>query len=346
MHIKQEDSVPRYILNFDELLQYLNDELTKFIMKSLKEKYPQITTNNIEDLLSEIKSLLPHVQYKTTIKIIGDLTQNSGSILYGTQKIKGKLLDVPPIIKENKVEFKFDKDVYLTSLHFNQTGWKKDDLYSLLVDSRILIDDSFTKEVGEHKYFNKYYLVPAKTPIIFNLNNKSGNSRQVIVDLEYIEKGDPPLPPPPPPLPHVPGVDDIPNEWDVAVVMNWESNSPADIDLHGFIDNKHVYYANTTETDFYLNFDFTSHLNNANPEILSVKGYHDKILKIYVHNFNHVTLHEPIHIKIYGKGSDGNTILKEYDINLEASNTYLYGVCAIDLGNLYINSLHDKKRFR
>ncbi|NFA14920.1 hypothetical protein EXM30_17090, partial [Clostridium botulinum] len=40
------------------------------------------------------------------------------------------LLDIPAIQNDYIEQIKFDKDIYITGLHFNQTGWKKDDRYS------------------------------------------------------------------------------------------------------------------------------------------------------------------------------------------------------------------------
>lgn len=333
--------VPRYIINFDELVDNLKDELAKSIAKALKDQYPQINTDNLESLLEDIKGLLPDVQYKTIAKTINMLIHDS--ILYGTQKIDGKLLDVPPLIQQNIATFKFDKDVYITGLHFNQTGWKKNDIYSLCINNQDIINESYTKEIGEHKCFNKPFYVAAKTPIDFILDNRSGNSRQTMIDLEYIEVGNYSLPTNPSEDPIL-GVDDITNDWDVAVEMNWEIGS-ADIDLHGFIDDTHVWYGNPNETNFYLNWDYQDHMDNANPEVLSVKGFTGKNLSIYIHNFSHTTLIEPINIKIYKKDSSGPIVLKEYNINLPADNTNMYGVCSITLGSLVIVDLTDIKKY-
>lgn len=147
--------------------------------------------------------------------------------------MKGILLDIPAIQNDYKEQFKFDKDVYITGLHFNQTGWKKEDKYSLEINKIKIIDNVTTKEIGEHKYFNTFYKVNANTPISFVFHNLSGNSRQIIVDLEYIDGEDSSITVEPPP-----GIEDIDNEWDIAVVMNWEENTDADIDLHGKIDDK------------------------------------------------------------------------------------------------------------
>ena len=177
-------SLPKYVVNFDELTDDLKQMLLKLIDNELKNKYQQLNTNNIQALLEKLKKLLPSVKYEGLKNKIDTLIQGKAK---GTQKLEGRLLDVPAIIRENKIIFKFDKDIYLTGLHFNQTGWKKEDRYSLEVNKNIIIDNISTKEIGEHRHFNTYFKVKANVPISFILHNNSGNSRQIMIDLEYIE---------------------------------------------------------------------------------------------------------------------------------------------------------------
>ncbi|MBU3155189.1 hypothetical protein LL038_03045 [Clostridium estertheticum] len=177
-------SLSKYIVNFDELTDDLKKKLLEIIDDELRDKYPQLNTDNIELLLESIKELLPSIRYEGLKNKIEDF------ILYkneGIQKIEGRLLDIPPVVKNTIEIFKFDKDIFLTGLHFNQTGWKKEDKYSLEINKNKIIDSSATKEIGEHKHFNTYFKVNANTPISFILHNNSGNSRQVVVDLEYLE---------------------------------------------------------------------------------------------------------------------------------------------------------------
>lgn len=323
-------SLPKYVVNFDELTDKLKKELLGLIDDELRNKYPQLDTNNIEALLEDLKELLPSKQYRGLKNKIDKFIYN----IEGMQKIEGRLLDIPAIRGDYKEIFKFDKDIFLTGLHINQTGWKKEDTYDLEVNKNKIINKAATKEIGEHKYFNTFYKVNANTPISFILDNRSGNSRQVMVDLEYIQGTEITEEIKPP---KIPTIDDIPNEWDVAVVMSWGNNSRADLDLHGFIGERHVYYGNKKEEGFYLNFDCTTHKDNNNSEILSVKGYKNKKLNVYIKNFNNIELKEPVNIKIYNKRLYGNRLLKEFTIDLE--NNDLKGVCSIDLKTLGITNI-------
>ncbi len=236
-------SLPKYIINFEELTEDLKNHLLSLIDDNIRINYPEINTNNIQNLLQQLKDLLPSVQYEGLKKKIDTFIYRK---IEGIQKVKGILLDIPAIQNDYKEQIKFDKDIYITGLHFNQTGWKKDDRYSLEVNKIKIIDNATTKEIGEHKYFNTFYKVNANTLISFIFHNLSGNSRQTMIDLEYIDGEDSNIPIEPP------GIEDIDNEWDIAVVMNWEENTDADIDLHGEIDGKKVWYGNKSYDDFIL----------------------------------------------------------------------------------------------
>ncbi|HCL4446196.1 TPA: hypothetical protein N2D04_001743 [Clostridium botulinum] len=323
-------SLPKYIINFEELTEDLKNHLLSLIDDNIRTNYPEINTNNIQDLLQQLKDLLPSVQYEGLKKKIDTFIYRK---IEGIQKVKGILLDIPAIQNDYIEQIKFDKDIYITGLHFNQTGWKKDDRYSLEVNKMKIIDNATTKEIGEHKYFNAFYKVNANTPISFVFHNLSGNSRQIIVDLEYIDGEDSNIPIEPP------GIEDIDNEWDIAVVMNWEENTDADIDLHGKIDDKKVWYGNRSYDGFYLNFDYTSHKTNKNPEIISVKGYKNRKLHISIRNFNGVELKEPVTLEIYKYRPYGNKLLKKFNVNLD-TNRDLKEIFIMDLNTLKITNLN------
>ena len=300
----------------------LRRDLIQIIDDAMKDKYPQLDIQEIKALLSEIEDLLPDEKYR------GLRNRIEQFIMYkydGTQKVQGALIDIPAIISDYKQDFVFDKDIFLTGLHFNQTGWKKNDRY--------------TKEIGEHKYFNTYYKVNANTPVSFILHNNSGNSRQTLVDLEYLEGQETTINPSPPD----PDINDIPNDWDIAVRMQWEESSPCDMDLHGFMGDMHVAFWNRTYDGFYLNWDYQEHISNDNPEIISVRGHYNRVLRIYIHDYNLVPLKKPVNIKIYEKRSYGVVLLKEYDIEVENKSPLGYGVCSIDLKTKKITDIFTRK---
>lgn len=112
----------KYIVNFDEFTDELKNKILELINSEFKNKYPKI---NIDlGSLEGIKELLPTEEYKKLEKEISTFIQPR---IKGNQKNVGKLLDIPPLVKENIQTFNFNKDIYITGLHINQTGWKKED---------------------------------------------------------------------------------------------------------------------------------------------------------------------------------------------------------------------------
>lgn len=253
------------------------------------------------------------------------------NVSHKTQRIDGSVLNIPAIKKDYILDFYIDGQV--NGITYSQSGWRWEDTWDLYIDDNLICNQCRTKEIGEHKYFNGFINAHH---VKFIYHNVSATSKIVWVDLEYLGK------PVENPISLQPTIDNISNEWDVSVEMNWEGNTGADIDLHGYIDDLHVYHGNKQEKDFYLNYDFTSHDNNINPEILSVKGYKNKTLEVYVRNFNGVNLSKPITIKIY-QNSISKKLLKEIDVSLDNNKEVLKGVCSINLKTLQINNLNKNK---
>lgn len=175
--------LPRYIINFDELTDELKKQILDLINKELNKSLFDKSQMDIEDVLKHVRNKISKNKYEDIIYKINGLVIEE---IRGKQKIEGRILIVPAMRGDYKRIFKFDKDVYLTGVHVNQTGWKKEDKYTLEVNENKIIE-SYTKEIGEHKYFERYFKINANTPISFVLNNISGNSRQVMIDLEYLE---------------------------------------------------------------------------------------------------------------------------------------------------------------
>ena len=97
-------SLPKYIINFEELTEDLKNHLLSLIDDNIRTNYPEVNTNNIQDLLQQLKDLLPNVQYE-------GLKEKIDSFIYrkieGIQKVKGILLDMPAIQNDYTEQFKF-----------------------------------------------------------------------------------------------------------------------------------------------------------------------------------------------------------------------------------------------
>lgn len=187
MDSQDKNPVPRYVVNAYEIEDALHDKLNPILSEEVGKALSGLANfSKIISKLDKIKLLLPYSKYKVIVDSINIFLKYNP---VGVQKISSKMLDVPPIISEHKIEFIFNNTIFITGLEINQNGWKKNDHYSLNINENQIINKCCFKETGEHKYLNTYCLVPANTPIIFILNNNSGNSRKIFVDLEYIEEG-------------------------------------------------------------------------------------------------------------------------------------------------------------
>ncbi|MCD3223777.1 hypothetical protein [Clostridium botulinum] len=318
--------IARYILNFDELTLGAKDNIIKIVKNKVHSGYKTLKMKEVEKIINEIDDLMPTLRLKKINYKIKEY------LLYkynGIQKNEGILLDIPPIKSQFKHRFLFDKDIYITGITINQTGWKVEDRFDLLIDKEVIIKNSTLKEMGEHKYFNTYVKANALKPIFFVLKNNSGNSRQVLFNLEYLDgdkiskKTDS----------KIPTVDDIQNDWDYAVQLDW-GKCEVDLDLHAFFDKTHIGFNNKEGRGVFLNFDFLEHVTNENPEILSIKKCKDneeQIIKICVNNYNKGELPYNPTLKVFTKGVFGTRLLRTYTLDL--NDLDLKEICSIDLKN-------------
>ena len=108
--------------------------------------------------------------------------------LKGTQRVKGFAQSIPAIQAEYKIlTWAPDKNIVLTGITYSQTGWKSEDYWELWVDGDRIFETVYTKELGEQKHWEVLHPIHANQTIKLVLNNKSGNSRDVWVDIEYLE---------------------------------------------------------------------------------------------------------------------------------------------------------------
>lgn len=135
-----------------------------------------VNFDELEDLLKEALS-------NTVVKDIADL--------YGVQKVKGFYKPIPAIKSEYKiVEFIPDESIIITGISYSQSAWKANDYWDLYIGDEKLFENVYTKELGEQKHWEVINPVNAGVPIKIILNNQSGNSRHVWVDIEYVKLAD------------------------------------------------------------------------------------------------------------------------------------------------------------
>lgn len=162
-------SVPKYIINWEELLDIIGDKF-------------EVEINDID--LGDLEDYL----YEHIGKII-DLLKQILELLKdkGVQRIHSISNHIPAIVGPYKFTTKFDEDVLITGITYSQSAWKYQDSWDLVVDGMVLFEKVGTKEIGESKQMNVFYFVPAGKEVDIIFHNDSGNSRIVWFDIEYID---------------------------------------------------------------------------------------------------------------------------------------------------------------
>lgn len=128
----------------------------------------------------ELKDILAD---KLTNVVVKDLTT-----LYGIQTVKGFYKKIPAIKGSYEIlTFRKNANLVITGVTYSQSAWKSDDYWELYIGEDKLFDTVFTKEVATHKNWKIIQPVNRDTEIKLILYNKSGNSRDVWVDLEFVE---------------------------------------------------------------------------------------------------------------------------------------------------------------
>ena len=117
-----------------------------------------------------------------------DVVVRGISDIKGTQKVRGFAESIPPLQGVFKVlEHTFSEDSVLTGITYSQSAWKGEDFWELWVGDDRVFETVYTKELGEQKHWEVVHPVEAGKTVRLLLNNESGNSRDVWVDLEYVE---------------------------------------------------------------------------------------------------------------------------------------------------------------
>lgn len=191
-------SLPRVWLNYDEFIEQFKSELEPYLHKALDDKL-DIFKDSCE-IMNEIYDLLPEDKFKDIARKIDDIVF---SIKYkGEFHIHGIRSEVPPLKIDFDTIWKPPEKITLTGIQLDLTGWKSHDLYSLLVrrknKSRFLMTNVPFKESPEHKilpiaypfgFGKKHVQLSPEDDVIFRIHNKSGNSRQLYWDVEYLTLG-------------------------------------------------------------------------------------------------------------------------------------------------------------
>ncbi|WP_368488372.1 hypothetical protein [Clostridium sp. BJN0013] len=183
-------SLPSYVINFDELA----DAISNYLENEVNVDIGSITvpTDQMEDLLSQIKDKIQGVDYNALIEALNALGVKldglAGNLgISGTQKIYGEILQIPASTGTYTIEFTVSKSGRITGITYSQSAWNFQDTWDLKVGEDTLFTGVRTKEYGENKFFNVFYPVTAGQKIDFVFNNASGSSKILWVDFNILE---------------------------------------------------------------------------------------------------------------------------------------------------------------
>lgn len=188
--------LPSYILNWDELDPILKDYLENKIDIDIGSL--SVDTSKIEELLEGIKGQIPEIDYTNLISSLNNLAKQLESLsnnigISGTQKVYGKMLEIPAINKSYPIIFKASKKGKITGITYSLSTWHFLDTIDLSVvkdiesTSEVLFDNMRTKDFGENKVFNVFYNINKDDEIVFNFKNNSGTSKILWVDFNILE---------------------------------------------------------------------------------------------------------------------------------------------------------------
>lgn len=185
--------LPSYVVNFDELSNLIKDYLQNGVKVDIGNI--SFSTKDMERLLSEIKDKIQGVDYNDLINALNalgvKLDNLSGNLgISGTQKIYGKMLEIPAVKGQHVIEFKGNGQI--TGITYSQSSWRFEDNWDLQVGNDKLFESVRTKEYGEHKFFNVFY--PINGTVKFIYNNISGTSKVLWVDFNILENSNLPTP--------------------------------------------------------------------------------------------------------------------------------------------------------
>lgn len=166
--------LPIYVVNFDELTDLLDTKIES-----------EFNTSAIEDILNEyfpqILDILEKIRQQNDIK--------------GIQKIKGF------VTKGDAIKFRAEEDILITGITFSQSdfdlgcldkwhiymtlkGVQDEDNINTVIFN--ILEDVYSKDALQHKYFEKFYPVPKGYTVVMEPYNNKGD-KTFWVDLEYLE---------------------------------------------------------------------------------------------------------------------------------------------------------------
>lgn len=159
-------SLPMLVINFDELIEMLEMPDLTDINASMPE---------IVDLLTQIRDMIG--------------AQSNHYEGY-EQRIKGHHIQTTQA--ESEITWLASRDSLLTGVAFSHSHVEGiEDSFELVLENgevEVVLEDIYLKDSLQHKYFNRFYPLPAGSTLKLRHKNTSGFTKHVWYDIEYLEK--------------------------------------------------------------------------------------------------------------------------------------------------------------
>ena len=103
------------------------------------------------------------------------------------------MLEVPAVNDEYKLEFKSEKDGFITGISYSQSSWNYEDNWCLDINDKRIFNNIYTKEYGED--YEEIFNLEADLKILKNLGfkithkGKKGHNYRVEIDNGRFEVG-------------------------------------------------------------------------------------------------------------------------------------------------------------
>ncbi|MFC0903884.1 hypothetical protein ACFHWD_04160 [Clostridium sp. MT-14] len=175
------------IINIDDISEELKNEIEKIKLDpnlgqvdfspEMEKKITEIDEKiksmiNLQDIINEENKYLQMLQEAISLK--GDFF------------IEGKMINIPAIKNDYTITFNYGSLIYVSGIFITMTGWKPEDTWGLQVDKSVILNNIPTKEIGEEHLLRSIKLADINKDIDIVFHNNSGNSRQLLCDLQYI----------------------------------------------------------------------------------------------------------------------------------------------------------------
>lgn len=184
--------LPSYVVNFDELSDLIKDYLSGGINVDIAGM--TFSTTELERLLKDINTKIQGINYDDLIAALNALGANlsalSGNMgIGGTQKIYGYMLEIIPSANQLQyiIDFTAPATGRITGITYSLSAWNHEDNWDLVVDGNKIFKNVYTKEYGEHKFFNVFCPIAGGKKVQFIFNNISESSKILWVDFNILE---------------------------------------------------------------------------------------------------------------------------------------------------------------